>query len=102
MLLTRMGQRWTGNFQQRQGLKYLFVHATQEMYSEVPVPKSLEGGRSFDFLKRDLRRTGLPSGQPGTPGGGFDSSLHGGYAGAGGSPYGGPMQGSLHGGGGLH
>ncbi|CAL5219117.1 g891 [Coccomyxa viridis] len=74
----------------------------KEMYSEVPVPKSLEGGRSFDFLKRDLRRTGLPSGQPGTPGGGFDSSLHGGYAGAGGSPYGGPMQGSLHGGGGLH
>ncbi len=51
------------------------------------MPKSLEGGRSFDFLKRDLRRTGLPGRQPGTPGG-FDSSLHGGYAGAGGSPYG--------------
>lgn len=72
----------------------------QEMYSEVPVPKSLEGGRSFDFLKRDLRRTGLPGSQPGTPGG-FDSSLHGGYAG-GGSPFGGPLHGSLHGGGGHH
>ena len=70
------------------------------MYSEVPVPKGLDGGRSFDFLKRDLRRTGLPGSQPGTPGG-FDSSLHGGYAGAGGSPYGAGMQGSLHGGGGL-
>lgn len=73
----------------------------QEMYSEVPTPKSLEGGRSFDFLKRDLRRTGLPGSQPGTPGG-FDSSLHGGYAGGTGSPYGSAMHGSLHGGGGLH
>ncbi len=52
----------------------------------MPVPKALEGGKSFDFLRRDLRRTGL-GGAPGTPGGGlgsgpggghFDSSLHGG------------------------
>lgn len=71
-------------------------HWAQEMYSEVPVPKSLGEGRSFDFLKRDLRRTALPGSQPGTPGG-FDSSLHGGYTGS--SPYGGGMQGSLHGGG---
>ncbi len=85
------------------GLRAL-CHGTQEMYSEVPVPKSLDGGRSFDFLKRDLRRTGLPGSQPGTPGG-FDSSLHGGGYG-GGSPYGGgmhsSMHGSLHGGGGHH
>ena len=34
----------------------------QEMYSEVPVPKALEGGKSFEFLRRDLRRTGLTGG----------------------------------------
>lgn len=84
------------------------VSLLQEMYSEVPVPKSLEGGKSFDFLRRDLRRTGLLQ-SPGGPGGGFDSSLHGG--GMGGGPMGGGMAGggaysssglsnsSLHGGG---
>ncbi|CAL8460835.1 g366 [Coccomyxa elongata] len=66
----------------------------KEMYSEVPVPKSLEGGKSFDFLRRDLRRTGLLQ-SPGGPGGGggFDSSLHGGGMG------GGPMAGGMGGGG---
>ncbi len=63
------------------------------MYSEVPVPKSLEGGKSFDFLRRDLRRTGLLQSPGGPGGGGFDSSLHGGGMG------GGPMGGSMAGGG---
>lgn len=70
----------------------------QEMYSEVPVPKSLEGGKSFDFLRRDLRRTGLLQSPGGPGGGGFDSSLHGG--GMGGGYGGGGLSGSsLHGGG---
>ena len=28
----------------------------------MPVPRALEGGKSFDFLRRDLRRTGLAGG----------------------------------------
>lgn len=95
-----MGIRQPVQFIGRQQMSPEVLALSQEMYSEVPVPKSLEGGRSFDFLKRDLRRTGLPGSQPGTPGG-FDSSLHGGYGG-GGSPYSGSMSGSLHGGGAHH
>ena len=30
----------------------------QDMYGEVPVPQPLQEGRSFDFLRRDLRRAG--------------------------------------------
>ena len=33
----------------------------QDMYSEIPVPKSLKDSRNFDFLQRDLRRTSLAS-----------------------------------------
>ena len=33
----------------------------QDMYSEIPVPKSLKDSRNFDFLQRDLRRTALAS-----------------------------------------
>lgn len=70
----------------------------QEMYSEVPVPKSLEVGKSFDFLRRDLRRTGLLS-SPGGGAGGFDSSLHGGgMGGSGGYSSSGLSNSSLHGG----
>lgn len=87
-------------------IKFVGCVMLQEMYSEVPVPKSLEGGRSFDFLRRDLRRTGLLQ-SPGGPGGGggFDSSLHGGGHMAGGMGGGGSYSSSglsnssLHGGG---
>jgi hypothetical protein len=74
------------------------------MYSEVPVPKSLESGKSFDFLRRDLRRTGLVSSASGYDGG----SLHGGgfgggggYGGGGGVPSPGLPPGGGHGGSGL-
>ena len=73
------------------------------MYSEVPVPKSLEAGRSFEFLRRDLRRTGLVVGGAGSPGGSpggghFDSSLHnGGGGGGGGGVPGLPPAGAQHG-----
>lgn len=33
----------------------------QDMYSEIPVPKSLKDSRNFEFLQRDLRRTALGS-----------------------------------------
>ena len=33
----------------------------QDMYSEIPVPKSLKDSRNFDFLQRDLRRTTMAS-----------------------------------------
>lgn len=29
----------------------------QDMYSEIPVPKSLKDSRNFEFLQRDLRRS---------------------------------------------
>ena len=33
-------------------------HVLQEMYTDVPVPIALKDSKSFDFLKRDLRRAG--------------------------------------------
>ncbi|DBA65606.1 TPA: hypothetical protein ACH3X2_002670 [Trebouxia sp. C0005] len=33
----------------------------KDMYSEIPVPKSLKDSRNFDFLQRDIRRTSLAS-----------------------------------------
>ena len=30
----------------------------QEMYGDVPVPVALKDTKTFDFLKRDLRRAG--------------------------------------------
>lgn len=33
----------------------------KDMYSEIPVPKSLKDSRNFEFLQRDLRRTALGS-----------------------------------------
>ena len=69
----------------------------QDMYAEVPVPASLEGSKSFDFLRRDLRRAGSLDGGGGYDrsvyGGGYDRSVHSGgaspAAGAYGSIYGG-------------
>jgi hypothetical protein len=34
----------------------------QDMYSEVVIPDSLKGNKSFEFLQRDLRRSGLMGG----------------------------------------
>ncbi len=71
------------------------------MYAEVPVPASLEGSKSFDFLRRDLRRAGSLDG-----GGGYDRSVYGGaydrsvHSGAGASPLpGGGYDRSVYGGG---
>jgi len=33
----------------------------KDMYSEIPVPKSLKDSRNFDFLQRDLRRSAVMS-----------------------------------------
>lgn len=73
----------------------------QDMYAEVPVPASLEGSKSFDFLRRDLRRAGSLDGGGGYDrsvyGGGYDRSVHSGgaspAAGAYGSIYGGSHSG---------
>jgi len=66
----------------------------QDMYAEVPVPASLEGSKSFDFLRRDLRRAGSLDG-----GGGYDRSVYGGGA-YDRSVYGGAYDRSVHAGGG--
>ena len=73
----------------------------QDMYAEVPVPASLEGSKSFDFLRRDLRRAGSLDGgaayDRSVYGGGYDRSVHSGgaspAAGAYGSIYGGSHSG---------
>jgi hypothetical protein len=39
----------------------------QDMYSEVPIPANLKGNKSFEFLQRDLRRTGLMGQGVGSP-----------------------------------
>ncbi|KAK9836002.1 hypothetical protein WJX81_005192 [Elliptochloris bilobata] len=83
----------------------------KDMYAEVPVPASLEGSKSFDFLRRDLRRMGSLDGGGGgydrsVYGGGYDRSVHSGgaspAAGAYGSAYGGGGAGGGGGGGPGH
>ena len=58
------------------------------------MPASLEGSKSFDFLRRDLRRAGSLDG-----GGGYDRSVYGGGA-YNRSVYGGAYDRSVHAGGG--
>ena len=83
-----------------QGLGFALA---QDMYAEVPVPASLEGSKSFDFLRRDLRRAGSLDGGGGYDrsvyGGGYDRSVHSGgaspAAGAYSSIYGGSHSGGV-------